>query len=57
MQRFKFDKKSYESENGKSHVELSTNDDHITVKWNKLLLKMETEDGQVKDDVIKLAKK
>lgn len=54
MQRFKFDKKSYESEN---HVELSTNDDHIIVKWNKLLQKMETEDRQVKDDVIKLAKK
>lgn len=36
---------------------MCTNDDHIIVKRNKLLLKMEIEDGQVKDDMIKLAKK
>lgn len=34
-----------------------TNDDHIIVKMFKLLLKMETKDKQIKDSMIKLAKK
>lgn len=50
MERSKFEK-NYDFENGQTEVDLEmcTNDYHIIAKVYILLLKMETEDEQVKD--------